>query len=152
MQASTRKTLLRANAVFLVVAAAAAFANDVRGAYFGEGPVGTLLASAPHTAIGFIEAHGLAFILGILLWRATPTRAWHLTATAVHVLLGLSNLAFWDGFGAADMMAVGYVTTILHCTFALLQFAASTVAPAEANRVRALDRAPSNWLATGYAK
>ena len=47
-------------------------------------------------------------ILGVLLWRAEPLRSWHLTAAAVHVLLGTANLVFWQIFIAADMLAGGY--------------------------------------------
>lgn len=129
---STRQLILRANSVFLVAAAASGFANDVRGIFAGHGPVAGLIASAPHAGIGFIEAHGLAFIIGVMLWNAASTRAWHLAAVAIHLLLGISNVVFWDMFVAADVLAVGYVTTIAHGVFALLQFAASAVAPVRA--------------------
>ncbi len=84
-----------------------------------------ILSDAPHAAIGFVEAHGLALIIGVLLWRAPPQRVWHLTATAVHVLLGTANLAFWQLFVASDMLMVGYVTTVLHGLFAILQLVAA---------------------------
>jgi len=85
------------------------------------GPQGPLLSATPQAAIGFIEAHGLAAILGALLWRAAPARAWHLTAAAVHALLGGANIAFWRFFAAADMVAVGWATTLMHSLFVLLQ-------------------------------
>jgi hypothetical protein len=138
MTATIRRTILRANALFLLVAAAGGFASDVRGAFFGSGPVGVILSAAPHAAIGFIEAHGLALIIGVLLWRAEPTRVWHLTAASVHVLLGTANLVFWQIFVAADMLAVGYVTTALHGVFAALQLAAAslvTLSPLARRRV-----------------
>ena len=127
MTATTRRILLRANAVFLLVAAAGGFASDVLGIFYARGPVASIVASAPHAGIGLIEAHGLAFIIGILLWRAEPVRACHLTAAAVHILLGSANLVFWQVFIAGDMLVVGYVTTLLHGLFAVLQlFAAAT--------------------------
>jgi hypothetical protein len=49
----------------------------------------------PGGRIGFIEAHGLALIIGVPLWQAAPLRIWHLTAAAVHLLLGTANLVFW---------------------------------------------------------
>jgi hypothetical protein len=64
-------------------------------------------------------------ILGFLLWRARPERAWHLTAAAIHILLGTANLVFWPLFVAADMLMVGYVTTSLHFTFVALQLGAA---------------------------
>ena len=130
MTATSRHLLLRANAIFLLAASAGGFISDVRGAFFGLGPVGRVLAKAPDAGIGFIEAHGLAFILGILLWAAIPDRKWHLTAVAIHVLLGTANLVFWQLFIAADMLAVGYVTTALHWIFVVLQLYAASQVPA----------------------
>jgi hypothetical protein len=120
-----RTLLLRANAVFLLAASTAGMISDLAGAFLLRGPVGLVLEKVPHAAIGFVEAHGLAFIIGVLLWRAEPARLWHGTAAAVHVLLGTSNLVFWPLFGFAGMLAVGYVTTVLHGAFAALQLAAA---------------------------
>jgi hypothetical protein len=125
MTATIRRGILRANALYLLVAAAGGLANDVRGAFFGTGPVADIIAAAPHAAIGFIEAHGLALIIGVLLWRAEPVRAWHLTAVAVHVLLGTANLVFWQIFVASDMLWLGYLTTGLHWLFVTLQLVAA---------------------------
>lgn len=128
MTVATRSIILRANAVFLLVAASWGFSADLAGAFFAIGPQKPILALAPHAAIGFVEAHGLAFIIGVLLWRAEPARLWHLTAAAVHVLLGTCNLVFWQIFIAADALWGGYVTTSLHATFAVLQVAAASAA------------------------
>lgn len=124
-----RRLLLRANAAFLLIASAGGMWSDLTGAFLARGHVAPVLAHAPHAAIGFVEAHGLAFIIGVLLWRAEPQRSWHLTAAAVHLLLGTANLVFWQIFIAADMLAVGYITTSLHWLFVALQlFAAVTAA------------------------
>ena len=122
---SARTLLLRANAVFLLVAAAGGLVTDLIGAFLGNGAQGRVLANAPYAAIGFVEAHGLALIIGTLLWRAQSSRSSHYTAVAVHVLLGTSNLVFWQIFIAADMLAMGYVTTTLHATFFVLQLFAA---------------------------
>jgi hypothetical protein len=124
-----RKLLLRANAVFLLAASAGGMINDLTGAFLLRGPVGLVVEKAPHAAIGFVEAHGLAFIIGVLLWRAEPARLWHGTAAAVHVLLGVSNVVFWPLFGFAGMLGVGYVTTALHVLFAVLQLASWNASP-----------------------
>jgi hypothetical protein len=116
-----RRYVLRANALFLAVASISALQADVLGVAFGLGPLGPVFAAVPHAAIGFVEAHGLALIVGVLLWRAAPAPAWHATALSVHTLLGGANLAFWPLFGAAGMVGVGVVTTVLHGLFALLQ-------------------------------
>ena len=125
MTSTIRKSILRANAIFLLVAGSGGFIADILGAFYGIGPQGVVLVQAPHAAIGAVEAHGLAIIIGALLLRADPARAWHLTAVAVHVLLGTSNLVFWPSFAAAGMLAVGYITTVLHGLFATLQLLAA---------------------------
>ncbi|MEH2496792.1 phosphoglycerol transferase MdoB-like AlkP superfamily enzyme [Bradyrhizobium sp. AZCC 1678] len=125
MTKAMRHVILRANAVFLLAASASGFASDVRGIFLGLGPVARIVAEAPYSGIGFIEAHGLAFILGILMWRAQPARAWHLAAAAIHALLGTANLVFWQLFIVSDMLLVGYVTTALHGLFVVLQMAAA---------------------------
>ena len=132
MTDASRQILLRANAIFLLAASTGGFISDVRGAFLGLGPVGRVVAKVPDAGIGFIEAHGLAFILGILLWRAIPARMWHLTAVAIHVLLGTANLVFWQLFVATDMLALGYVTTGLHWIFVVLQLYAASQALAPA--------------------
>ena len=125
MTIAIRHVLLRANATFLLSASAGGFASDVRGIFFGLGPVARVVAEAPYAGLGFIEAHGLAFILGILIWRAQPARGWHLAAAAIHVLLGTANLVFWQLFIVSDMLLVGYVTTALHGLFVVLQMSAT---------------------------
>jgi hypothetical protein len=62
--------ILRANALYVGVAGAAGLLFDIRGILYGAGPQGRILADAPHAGIGFVEAHGLALILGVVLWRA----------------------------------------------------------------------------------
>ena len=121
---ASRQTLLRTNAIFLLAASAGGFCSDVLGIFFGVGPVAKIVAAAPYSGLGFIEAHGLAFLIGIQMWRAEPSRAWHLTAVAIHVLLGTSNLVFWQIFIAADMLASGYVSTLLHWLFVALHLIA----------------------------
>jgi hypothetical protein len=125
MTIAIRHIILSANATFLLAASAGGFASDVRGIFFGLGPVARVVAEAPYAGLGFIEAHGLAFILGILMWRAQPARGWHLAAAAIHVLLGTANLIFWQLFIVSDMLLVGYVTTALHGLFVVLQMSAA---------------------------
>jgi hypothetical protein len=113
--------VLKANGLFLLLAGSWGMWADLTGAFAGTGPQRAILAGAPHAAIGFVEAHGLAVIFGVLLWTAEPKRMWHLTAMAIHTLLGTCNLVFWQIFIAADMLPAGYLTTSLHAAFAALQ-------------------------------
>lgn len=141
---SIRRTILRANAIFLVVASVSSLCMDVLGIFFGVGPESRLVASAPYTGIGFVEAHGLALIIGILLWRAEPLRSWHVTAAAVHMLLGTANLVFWQIFIAADVLWVGYLTTFLHWLFVALQLFAATAAAADGTAMSTPSSSPSS--------
>src|SRR5262245_60532604 len=76
MTTNARTILLRTNAVFLLLASSWGLWADLSGAFLGVGPQRPILAAAPFAAIGFVEAHGLAFIFGVLLWRAEAARAW----------------------------------------------------------------------------
>jgi hypothetical protein len=133
MTTAIRRLILRANALYLGIAAIAAFILlDLRGIAFGAGPAAQLFATAPHAAIGFVEAHGLAFIIAVLLWHAHPVRYAHLTATAVMALLGVSNIVFWQIFTLTGMTAAGVLLTAAHLAFALLQLLASSGSRARA--------------------
>ena len=121
MSTTVCQLVLRANALYIGVAGFAGVIFDIRGVLYGLGPQGRALADAPYAGIGFVEAHGLAVILGIVLWRSRAERAAHLTALAVVALLGTANLAFWQMFVATDALAVGYVTTGLHWLFVAAQ-------------------------------
>ena len=125
MNLTQRRTVLRANALFLGIAAVAALLlMDLPGILYGRGPAGQILGSAPFAGIGMVEAHGLAVILALLFWGAASARAWHAAALAVELALGTANLVFWQLFVATDSLPMGYVTTTLHWTFVALQLVA----------------------------
>ena len=124
MSTIVRTAILRANALYIGIAGFAGVIFDIRGVVYGLGPQGRALADAPYAGIGFVEAHGLAVILAVLLWRAKPDRAAHLTAVAVVTLLGTANLAFWQAFIVMEALIMGYVTTVLHWTFVALNLMA----------------------------
>src|SRR5262245_51434990 len=102
---------------------------DARGIWFDSGPQVAVLRGEPASGVGFLEAHGLAVILAVWFWRAgrneSPDRAWHLTAAAVHTLLATANITLWRIFILCDVLALGYVSTGLHCLFVGLQLAAA---------------------------
>ena len=123
---NTRHWILRANAVYLILASTAGLLlMDIPGAFFSRGPQAGIIAKAPYAAVGFTEAHGLALIIGVLLWRAAPTISWHLAAAAVHILLGTANIIFWQIFVAIDNLPMGYISTSLHWLFVVLQVGAA---------------------------
>ena len=51
----------------LLAASTGGMIADLVGAFAGVGPQKNVPGPAPHAAIGFVEAHGLAFIIGVLL-------------------------------------------------------------------------------------
>ena len=123
---TTRQRLMFANGVALGLFAVPSFLLDIRAIFFGAGPLLTALRGEPSSGIGFLEAHGLAAILAFWFLyvgrtQASPARAWHFTAAAVHTLLGASNIALWQFFVFMDMLPLGYVSTGVHIVFAVLQ-------------------------------
>ena len=127
MTTAARRWILRANALYLGIASIFGLIMlDLRGIVFGAGPAGKILAAAPHAAVGFVEAHGLAFILSVLLWNAQPVRYAHLTAVAVMSLLGVSNIVFWSIFTSTNTTPMGIMFTSLHFAFAAAQLLAAS--------------------------
>ncbi|MCP9230479.1 hypothetical protein NMG46_09500 [Mesorhizobium sp. LMG 17147] len=118
--------LIRFNAGFLILASAGGLATDIAGSFFGRGAEAVLLADAPGVGIGFIEAHGLALIIGLTMWRIAYSVNWHTFLAAVHALLGTANLLFWQFFIASDVLIVGYATTAAHWLFVVAHLAAMT--------------------------
>jgi len=84
--------------------------------YGGVGPYGYIFEESPY-AIGWVEAHGLAFIFGMLLLTVAARdlrRFWHVLAAAVHTLLGTANLVFWQSFIVFGMVPMGIAATVVH--------------------------------------
>jgi hypothetical protein len=121
-----RRLILRFHALYLGLSAVAGLVfMDLAAVRYGSGPEATVISDAPFSAIGFIEAHGLALIISALFWRAPVERAWHVAGVVTAALLGICNLSFWEIFVAADALSVGYLTTGLHLTVATLQLGAA---------------------------
>ncbi len=103
---------------FLAIAGSLGLLADTTGHFFGVGPMAEMFGS-PYTIGGF-EAHDLAIILGVLLFRAAKLadrRSWHALGLSVHLLLGAANLVFWSSFLRLDVLMIGVVTTALHIIF-----------------------------------
>jgi hypothetical protein len=115
MSETLRRRLLRFNGAFLMLAALGGLVSmDLPAGFARTGPLAPLIDHERSLAIGFVEAHGLALILGVLLWRAPAERSWHLTAASIHLLLGGSNLVFWNLFVATGTLPMGFITTAVH--------------------------------------
>jgi hypothetical protein len=114
-----RQTLLRANGAFLMLVGGAQMIFELLSHYFGAGPWARIFENSPFT-IGFQEAHGLAFLIGVLLFGLAaldPKKAWHSFAACVHVLLGGANLLFWQSFVFWGLTTMGGIATVFHGLF-----------------------------------
>jgi hypothetical protein len=127
---TARPRLLPANDVFLVSVGGIQVVVELLAYYAGAGPYGYIFEASPY-AIGWVEAHGLAFIIGILLLLSVAVRDlrrfWHVVAAVVHTLLGTANLLFWNSFVAVGMVPMGITATVVHVVFVAAHIAAFVV-------------------------
>ena len=130
--------LLQANGTFLVAMGGAAAVGDAVGYFWGRGPMAPVTFQAP-LAISSFEAHLLALLLGAVLAmgaRASERGRFHVLAAAIHVVLGGSNLLFFErAFGALDMRTFGVVITACHLFFVLAQTLAALPGRRDVGRV-----------------
>jgi hypothetical protein len=105
-----RTHLLRADALFLAAASIAALHADWLGLHFGVAPLGRLFTASPQAALGFVEAHGVMLVFGVLVWRARSDCRWHLAASAVHLVMFSANLAFWPYVVAGGALGAAAAT------------------------------------------
>ena len=114
---------MRANGAFLALVGGTQVIFELLSHFFGVGPWGRIFAGS-HYTIGFLEAHGLAFLIGVLLIGVAASeqkRYWHGFAACVHLLLGGANLLFWQSFVAWGLVPAGVVATIFHGLFLVAQ-------------------------------
>jgi hypothetical protein len=119
------KALLLVNGVVLGGVAFIQAMLDLAAAFLNLGPTAAALYNNPD-AIGYFEAHGLAFFAAILIigHRNAPHAGWHWFAAAVHLLLGGANLLFWSSFSTYGLVPMGIVATAMHGAFLLLHLIA----------------------------
>lgn len=119
---SLNKTVLKLNALFLMLIGSLQIIFELLSHFMGAGPLADRFLESPYT-LGFFEAHGLAVLMGILLWRAAanPQKFWHQLAVIIHILLGGANLLFWNSFIQLDFVAPGIVATVFHGIFVVLE-------------------------------
>ncbi|MCG8351562.1 MAG: hypothetical protein MI924_27665 [Chloroflexales bacterium] len=126
MTHSMRTLILRADAIPLAFFGLSGITMDLLGYFAGIGAWKDVFLNNP-LAIGAVEAHGLAIIIAVLLIRhaaAQDTTTWHVTAVAVHLLLGICNLVFWQVFIDVAIAPIGVVATAYHFVFIIANGAA----------------------------
>ena len=120
--------LLTVNGAALALTGLVQSTFDLSGYFLNKGPLGPSLYGNPDT-LAFVEAHGLAVIIGLLLivHRNAASVLWHRIAAATHVLLGTANLMFWAAFEQYDLVPMGIVATAMHMFFAATQTTAAAL-------------------------
>lgn len=110
-----RRIVLMVNGAFLTTVGATQVTLELLAHFAGIGPLRGGFHHSPYS-IGWVENHGLAFLVGLLLLGLARDgrRGWHVFALAVHVLLGGANVAFWSSFIAFDTEPVGVAATTVH--------------------------------------
>jgi hypothetical protein len=114
---------LRVDGAFLALVGGTQVIFELLSHFGGIGPLGRIFAGS-HYTIGFLEAHGLAFLIGVLLIgvaAADTKRFWHIFAACVHVLLGGANLLFWSSFVYWGLVPMGAIATTFHGLFLVVQ-------------------------------
>lgn len=119
---SLNKTVLKPNSLFLMLIGSLQIIFELLSHFIGVGPLADRFLESPYT-LGFFEAHGLAVLMGILLWRAAanPQKFSHQLAVTIHILLGGANLLFWNSFIQLDFVAPGIVATVFHGIFVVME-------------------------------
>ena len=120
-----RKTLFQINAGFLMLMGGVFSIADYIGYRTGAGPLGRML-HGNDLAVGMQEAHGLAFLFGLVLFLYATSdshSSWHLICACIHILLGGSNLVYWNGAVEYGIVGPEIVVTIVHGLFVALHLA-----------------------------
>ena len=118
-----------ADGLFLAVVGVVQVVFELLSYYAATGPYGDTFAGSPYI-VGWVEAHGLAAIVGIALLSVATRdgrRFWHVMAAVVHVLLGSANLVFFDAFIAWGLVPAGVASTVAHVVFVIAHVAAYAV-------------------------
>jgi hypothetical protein len=114
--------LLKLDAWFLIMAGTLAGFADLLSYLTGKGVWGMTFYKNP-LAIGFFEAHMLAIIIGLFLFRLNRNQDWNFAmvmALLVHLTLGVSNIIWFDGFSMVNAETMGTIATVIHFVFVSL--------------------------------
>lgn len=120
------KTLLLVNGIVLGTIALLQVLFDLAGYFLDLGPNAAALFQNAD-AIGYLEAHGLALLIAIILvvHHRRDGATWNWIAAATHLLLGVANVLFWPAFASYGIETLGVVATALHAGFFALQVIAA---------------------------
>ena len=117
-----RRTTLRVDAVFLMLAGVFGLVADILSYRSGVGPFGTTFFQNP-TVIGVVEAHALAVLTAVTLWYCSQQQAstfGHWVGLSAHLVLGGSNIIWFEVFSRVQAEAQGVAVTVVHFLFVAL--------------------------------
>jgi hypothetical protein len=141
MNISLRKLMLQTDGLTLGLFGLFGLTMDLLSYFTGVGAWGQQFFHNP-TAVGVVEAHGLAICVAVLLFTMSTQEVktpWHTLGLAAHALMGVSNLIFWQVFVDVNLLPMGYITTIYHWLFVAAHLAALLM-PVRANMTLATER------------
>ena len=113
---------MRVDAVFLILAGMFGLVGDVLSYRSGTGPFGTTFFQNP-TVIGVVEAHALAVLTAVTLWYCSQQHAGrfgHWVGLSAHLVLGGSNIIWFEVFSRVQAEAQGVAVTVVHFLFVAL--------------------------------
>ena len=130
-----RRIVLRVDAAFLSVAGLFGLVSDLQSYASGGGPFGQTFYQNP-TVIGVVEAHSLAVLTAAILWFLSTHhtgRFGHWVAVVAHVVMGGSNIVWFEVFTRVQAETQGIAVTVVHFAFVAVNayFILSTVRVSE---------------------
>lgn len=114
-----KKTVLIIDGYFLTVMGTIAGTMDLVAYFTGKGPFGDAFYQNSNTIGGF-EAHCLAIISGlVLIVKSNSHEAsfFNKVAVVIHLVLGVSNLVWFQVFYDTNTLPMGFITTFAHFGF-----------------------------------
>lgn len=114
-----KNNTLKIDGIFLTVMGSLAGITDLASYFAGKGPFGETYFQNS-IAIGGFEAHCLAVITGlvfVLKSKSSDAQFFNKIAIAIHSVLGICNLVWFEVFIYTNMILMGFVTTIAHFSF-----------------------------------
>ncbi len=71
--------------------------------------------------IGVVEAHSLAVLVAVSVWCLAHTQRFgHWVALVAHLIMGTSNIIWFDVFRNVNAEAQGVAVTVVHFVFVIL--------------------------------
>lgn len=117
------KSILKVHGIILLCLGSIMTVQTILGSFKGIGTLKFLYANALRS-VGLFEAYLLAALSGVVLILLSDrhyVKDWHLLAATVHLILFTTNLLFWEAYALAGIVTIGYVVTVTHALFILLE-------------------------------